>query len=359
MTAQIRSALSVFITALISFLSGHCAGPPVPAERWPDGRRLSQEISAEETPPRPALNPDVGQAGGGERWRQSVAARIAQEEYFATTTCEGLQAPNRSHDLRTYFRQAGIEVVPRKSGEAPDWRFVWKTSGFGRPGALRAVEAAGPEPDGSRITYCRPAFDEWYENSPGGLEQGFTVHAPPPGEGPLCIAGRLAGSLQAELRAEAGAVELVDDHGARVLRYGGLYVLDAGGGEVPSRLSLDGADLAILVDDSGAAYPLTVDPIVTSPAWTAEGDQIGAGFGISVATAGDVNGDGFSDVIVGAYQYDNGEANEGRVYVYHGSAAGLASTPTWTAESNQFDARLGISVATAGASPGMDRRPVS
>ena len=44
-----------------------------------------------------------------------------------------------------------------------------------------------------------------------------------------------------------------------------------------------------------------------------------------MATAGDVNGDGFSDVIVGAYSYDNGETDEGRAFVYHGSAAGLAT----------------------------------
>lgn len=42
--------------------------------------------------------------------------------------------------------------------------------------------------------------------------------------------------------------------------------------------------------------------------WTAESDQASAQFGFSVATAGDVNSDGFSDVIVAARLYDNGNA---------------------------------------------------
>ena len=91
-----------------------------------------------------------------------------------------------------------------------------------------------------------------------------------------------------------------------------------------------------------------VDPLMTSPAWTAEPDQVGALFGFSVATAGDVNGDGYSDVIVGALGYDNGQDIEGRAFVYLGSAAGLSTTAAWTAESDQANAQFGHSVATAG-----------
>jgi hypothetical protein len=61
--------------------------------------------------------------------------------------------------------------------------------------------------------------------------------------------------------------------------------------------------------------------------WTAESDQVGAYFGVSVSTAGDVNGDGYADVIVGASYYDNGETNEGRAYVYTGTVSGLSATP--------------------------------
>jgi hypothetical protein len=62
--------------------------------------------------------------------------------------------------------------------------------------------------------------------------------------------------------------------------------------------------------------------------WTAESDQVNARLGTSVATAGDVNGDGFADVIVGAYLYDNGQTDEGRAFVYYGNAGGsLSLTP--------------------------------
>ncbi|MDO9043190.1 MAG: FG-GAP-like repeat-containing protein, partial [Desulfocapsaceae bacterium] len=88
--------------------------------------------------------------------------------------------------------------------------------------------------------------------------------------------------------------------------------------------------------------------LAPTAAWTAESDQAGAYFGWSVSTAGDVNGDGYSDVIVGAYNYDNGEANEGHAFVYHGSSTGLASSAAWAAESDQADAYFGYSVSTAG-----------
>jgi hypothetical protein len=82
--------------------------------------------------------------------------------------------------------------------------------------------------------------------------------------------------------------------------------------------------------------------------WSDQSDQAGAEFGISVSGAGDVNGDGYSDVIVGAHRYDKGENDEGAVFVYNGSPSGLSSLPNWTAESNQADSRFGASVSSAG-----------
>ncbi len=82
--------------------------------------------------------------------------------------------------------------------------------------------------------------------------------------------------------------------------------------------------------------------------WMMEGNQEYANAGYSVATAGDVNGDGFSDVIVGAPQFDNESAGEGRAYVYYGSSNGLGTIPAWTGEGNEVGASFGYSVSTAG-----------
>src|SRR3989304_3845703 len=60
-----------------------------------------------------------------------------------------------------------------------------------------------------------------------------------------------------------------------------------------------------------------------------------------VSTAGDVNGDGFADVVVGAPTYDHGENNEGRAFVFLGSAAGLAAAPPPAAEGGQAAAHFG------------------
>src|SRR5262249_45988460 len=83
------------------------------------------------------------------------------------------------------------------------------------------------------------------------------------------------------------------------------------------------------------------------------GNQSGSGMGYSVASAGDVNGDGYADVIVGALDYDAPESNEGAAFVFLGSASGIVAegTPANASarlESNEAGAFLGTSVASAG-----------
>ncbi len=86
----------------------------------------------------------------------------------------------------------------------------------------------------------------------------------------------------------------------------------------------------------------------TEPDWSLEGNQAGAGLGHSVSTAGDVNGDGYDEVVVGAPFYDSGLTNEGAAWLFYGSAGGLSATLGWSAVGGQEEARLGAAVSTAG-----------
>jgi hypothetical protein len=99
---------------------------------------------------------------------------------------------------------------------------------------------------------------------------------------------------------------------------------------------------AQLVQDASAGDPLL------GLAWSDESEQAYAYFGHSVASAGDVNGDSFDDVVVGASLYDDPLLNEGKAFLYLGSDAGLAKTPAWSVVSGQEAAQLGYSVDSAG-----------
>jgi signal transduction histidine kinase len=71
-------------------------------------------------------------------------------------------------------------------------------------------------------------------------------------------------------------------------------------------------------------------------------------YGWSVASAGDANGDGLADIITGTPFTEHGDVNEGMAFVYQGSTNGLGQHPAWHIESNQAHALLGYCVSGAG-----------
>ncbi|HEX8258600.1 MAG TPA: integrin alpha, partial [Allosphingosinicella sp.] len=86
-----------------------------------------------------------------------------------------------------------------------------------------------------------------------------------------------------------------------------------------------------------------------------QGDAAGDLAGGSVASAGDINGDGYGDVIVGADAGDDGGASAGEAYVIFGKASGFGPVDLGNIGAAGFviqgDAALdkaGFSVASAG-----------
>jgi hypothetical protein len=101
-------------------------------------------------------------------------------------------------------------------------------------------------------------------------------------------------------------------------------------------------------NDTGVAYVYLggTTGLATTPATTLIGTDVPYGhFGSSVASAGDVNGDGFGDLIVAAVEpgilFD--------VYIYFGSATGLAATPPGTLSVMAPWGPVGWAISVAGA----------
>jgi hypothetical protein len=88
--------------------------------------------------------------------------------------------------------------------------------------------------------------------------------------------------------------------------------------------------------DGGTMTPITL-----------QGASANSGFGFSVAGAGDVNGDGYADMVVGAYILNS---FQGAAYFYYGNAAGTIAAPVSIAGTT--GSLFGVSVASGGDTNG-------
>ena len=109
-------------------------------------------------------------------------------------------------------------------------------------------------------------------------------------------------------------------------------------------------DVAIAAPDSNAVYLLYgarggLDPSVLTPTLTLT--ETGR-FGASMSGVGDLNGDGFDDLIIGAPTLNISGTNQGRVYAYLGSPDGLNLEPVWMMDGESSGDQFGASVAMVG-----------
>jgi hypothetical protein len=192
--------------------------------------------------------------------QSAIAETVGRDDaaYHAVAQGNGFHVSNPKHGFSANFTRQGVQV---RTGMA-HWGMQLKGYGYGS--ASIAAAAAAPHATANRVEYRRGTMTEWYVNGPLGLEQGFTLTAPPTkGVGtPLTLTLDLSGDISASLDTVGKTLTLTQAGRGSALRYRGLVASDANGRDLRAWLELKDKALLIRVEDHDARYPVIVDPFV-------------------------------------------------------------------------------------------------
>lgn len=289
---------------------------------------------------------------------ETIKEQIAKQEYHISydEVTGTLQSPNRKQNLRAYYKPGEFTIKNRVDSAGHNFKLHLINEGIYADGkkVFTALVNAKPSNKENKLLIEHKGFTEEFINTEDGVRQNFIVkHAP---ENTRNLQVRLsAKGLKARNGSEnevrfyrEGAQGKHDEY----IVYSDLHCWDANKQPLTATLAYVNNHVEINVSVEGAAYPVTIDPIVANGNQNntdkkIEANQSYAWMGFSVSSAGDVNKDGYSDVIVGAPKYDwNGE-DAGAAFVFPGSPTGLLLI-TQRLNRNQPFAQMGFSVASAG-----------
>ncbi|MCW5970331.1 MAG: FG-GAP repeat protein [Blastocatellales bacterium] len=276
------------------------------------------------------------------------------------------EARHQGRNLRAMFTREGVRLTPVENCAGEKWQAAVSLKGVGYGEKLKRAVAGPMRVEGNRIELQKlivdgvgegqgAAITEWYVNKEQGIEQGFTL-AERPGESggafvgaePLRVVMSVSGGLRARVEDGGQAVALRYEKGSQVLRYDHLAAWDARGRWLPSHMEASGKgdEITLVVEDAGAVYPVTIDPLFTEVKKLIASDgAAGDRFGFSVSISGDT-------VVVGAPLVDS---FRGAAYIYERNKGGMGLiADNWgevkklTASDGAANDFFGISVGISG-----------
>lgn len=218
------------------------------------------EAGAPRTAQASDTSPAVVPIHGGARIHcpsQQIAGTVNAEGLWLTSTTTGTNA-------------ARFRVVATSLGRE-----------FSAPAYLPPTGTVEVQGDVAR--FVRKGLIEEYRVSADGVQQDFLVETSPAGAGHLRLGLQVTGALAEGFGTDA---RLQLPRG-RPIAYRQLHVTDAFGLELPSGLHVVSVDrLSVVMDDTGATYPVRVDPTFSDASWVSLGRSLpGAGSYVNAAVA--------------------------------------------------------------------------
>jgi flavodoxin len=277
-----------------------------------------------------------------------------QERSYLPGDKAGYHFFNRAQNLRAYFLPDGIKFISG-SETNPSWVWEYQLTGFSAKGMEKLPDIPAITTEKNQLQYRRNNLTEIWMNGESGIKHTIILKEHLKDTSPIILSFIFKGGLTPR-KDSAGDLIFHNEH-REGIRYGEWKAYDARGTALSLVLNLDEKVMEMTIHDSGAVYPITLEAEIngfsSNTSWYAEGNQTDSYFGEYVSSAGDVNGDGYDDIIVGAPQYSNGQSYEGAVFLWYGSNVGLGeiggpANADWSAECDQESALFGSSVCSAG-----------
>jgi len=277
----------------------------------------------------------VGQKNSiDKKWKDKAFASIDKSQYFFSKNNDNQKvAANVASNFKVYLTPGTQKFESLNTGSKFTYELSLKAIRKGD-----CISTPGENPvyslDEFKIKEEHSDFIIDYVNNEKGLKQNFVINHKIQSSKKLIVELEFK-SADCFVSLENNIVQIKNkNNGIIMASYSELLVYDVNNSVIPAKFTLKKNNIFIEVEDANAIYPLTIDPISTTPSILNIGSVANAQLGYCVSGAGDVNGDGFSDIVVGAPRYTNGHTNEGAVFVYHGSANGIGTSPNTTIEGN-------------------------
>ncbi|GDX82934.1 hypothetical protein LBMAG42_47450 [Deltaproteobacteria bacterium] len=224
-------------------------------------------------------------------WTVEVSSRLRDDAYAFHADGADFTAEAGPEGLRARVGLGGAWIGGDEEG------FALTTSAWGRIGSMEAAQLGAPalgecialkvDPEGNcirRVESVDGNLTEWWAVDDQGVEQGWLIAASPAGTGPLTVILAVEGA-QATIGDD---VVWLEGDGGDLWSVSGLEAWDADGTALHTQFERSEVGFRIAVDDTGAAYPVTIDPVYATASRTltgaAAGDALGRGMSTTMAT---------------------------------------------------------------------------